>query len=110
MLPSAAKPFVAKTAVSVLDNSHWDLKRHGVGGRHAQTKDLGGISSLDAVALALPRVACNDTEVCACDGENSSSVVAVGVELALLRPVSGGSVLHYPDAFLCSWGEQRLTE
>ena len=51
---------------------------------NAQTEDLGCVAGLDAVAFALSRIASNDSEVRAGDGENGATVVGVGVEGPLL--------------------------
>ena len=63
MLPSAAKPFTARTARSVLSRR----EESGSTGTRAwgeiwdiQPEDLRGISGLNAVALALSRVAGDD--------------------------------------------------
>ena len=51
---------------------------------NAQTEDFGCVAGLDAIPLALPRIAGNDCEVRAGDGENGATVVGVRVEGALL--------------------------
>ena len=95
MLPSAAKPFTAKTARSVLS------RRVGSGSRSGrrwgeiwdiQPEYFWGVSGLNAIALALSRVACDDRKVVTGDGEDGAPVLGVGVE---------GSCLGHESEF---WG------
>jgi hypothetical protein len=72
------------------DRLYWSLRRLRRQ-RHVQTKDFGGISSLNAISLALARVACDDTEVGASNGKYSSSILAIRIEMPLLGlPMSRG--------------------
>ena len=61
--------------------------------RHVQFEDLWRIPRLDAVALALPRVTCDDGEICASDGKDGAAVLGVRVKLAFLG-VCEGAVGH----------------
>lgn len=49
-----------------------------------QSEDLWRVSRLDAEALALPGVTCDDGKVCACNSEDGSAILCVGIELSLL--------------------------
>lgn len=49
-----------------------------------QSEDLGCVARLDAVTLALPGVAGDDSEIGTCNGEDGAAIFRVGVELALL--------------------------
>ena len=60
---------------------------------NVQSEDLGSVAGLYAVALALAGVTSNNGEVRTSDGEDSTAIVGVGVELALLR-VGEGAVGH----------------
>ena len=95
MFPSAAKPFTARTARSVLQR-----REHTRSGRvyarergDAQSEDLWRITGLYAVAFTLAGVARDDGEVGAGDGEDGAAVVGVGVEGALLW-LGEGAVWH----------------
>ena len=52
-----------------------------------QSEDFGCISRLDAVALALPGISCDNTEIGPCDSQNGSAILCVRVELPLIRIV-----------------------
>lgn len=58
-----------------------------------QSEDLWCISRLDAVSFALSGVTCDDSKICACNGEDSSAIFRVGVELSLLW-LGEGTVGH----------------
>ncbi len=49
-----------------------------------QSENFGCVSRLYAVAFALSRVACDDSEIGPCDGEDSAAILSVRVELSLL--------------------------
>jgi hypothetical protein len=59
---------------------------------HSQLENLGCVTRLNAVALRLPGVACDNAEVCACDGEDGATVLGVGIELALLGVLVRGGM------------------
>ena len=50
-----------------------------------QSEYFGCISRLDAVALALPRIPCDNTEIGSSDSQNCSAILCVRVELPLIR-------------------------
>jgi len=50
-----------------------------------QSEDFWRITSLDAVAFGLPGVSCDDAEILSSYGQDSSTVLGVGVEMPLLR-------------------------
>jgi len=77
LFPSAANPFVAKTALSVLGVSWNPGKRDD-----SQLKHLPSISSLDTVSLSLPRISCNDCEVLSSDSQDGSSIIIIWVKSA----------------------------
>lgn len=64
---------------------------------YAQSKDLWRISRLDVKPFSLTRVACDDREVGASNGENRAAVLAVRVELTLLRG-------HHAGHLYVLWG------
>ena len=53
--------------------------------KDVQPEDLWSITRLDLIADSLTRVARDDGEVLASNGEDGATVVAVGVEVTLLR-------------------------
>ena len=59
----------------------------------AQPEDLGCITGLDTVTLALPSITSDDGEVRTSDGQDGTAIVGIRVELPLLR-VCEGSVRH----------------
>lgn len=104
MLPSAAKPFTAKTARSVLDrvdvsSAHTTTKNSTAGEGatrvlYVQSEDFRCVSGLYTVALALSGISRNHSKVCAGDSEYRSAVFAVRVELSLLGVCNGDHVGH----------------
>lgn len=52
---------------------------------HVQSENLWCVTCLDAVAFALPRVACDDREIRTSDGQDSAAILGVGIELPFLR-------------------------
>jgi hypothetical protein len=93
VLPSAAKPFTASTARSVLSGGWVNAKSEWVG-TDGQSKYFWRVASLDVVALALAGVASDDGKVGASDGEDGAAVFCVRVELSLLRDCDCGHVWH----------------
>jgi hypothetical protein len=59
-----------------------------------QAEYFGGVTSLDAVALALTGITSDDGKVCTSDCENCAAIFGVWVELPLLRVCDGGHVRH----------------
>lgn len=49
-----------------------------------QSEDLGCITRLDAVTLALSCVACDYGKIGTCDGKDGTSILSVRIELSLL--------------------------
>lgn len=84
MFPSAAKPLTASTALSVLDIDMIRKEIRLAWRKHVQSEDLWSIARLDAVAFALSGIACYDTKICACDGEDCAAVFCVWIKLMLL--------------------------
>ena len=99
VFPSAAKPFTASTARSVLQRYVNAMAKTG-GVEHfeekldAQPEYFGCIASLNVVTLALTGVAGNDSKVCTCDGEDGAAIFGVWIELSLLRVCDSGHVRH----------------
>ena len=63
------------------------------GEKNEQSEDFGCITSLYAVSLALPSIACDDREVCTSNGKDGTAVLGVRVERTLLW-VSVRTVWH----------------
>ena len=81
MFPSAAKPFTAKTARSVLFPDAKESKSTAQKEiEDVQPEDLWGISCLNAETLALSRVTGDDRKVLTGDSEDCTAVFGVGVE------------------------------
>jgi hypothetical protein len=100
VFPSAAKPFTASTARSVLQRQvsttsemggveHFEKKK-----LNAQPKYFGCIASLNVITLALAGVASDDSKVCTCDGEDGAAIFGVWVEPSLLGVCDSGHVRH----------------
>jgi hypothetical protein len=97
MLPSAAKPFTASTARSVLfrdASARCPAGRFFKGEMDGQPEHFGRIASLDVVTLALAGITSDDSKVCACNGEDCAAIFSIRVELPLLRVRDGGHVRH----------------
>lgn len=58
-----------------------------------QSENFGSVTGLNAVALALSGISCNDTEIQASDGQDSSTIFCVRIKLPHLR-VAHRSVRH----------------
>ena len=92
MLPSAAKPFTASTALSVL-YAHRQVKTVSVLSQsmhlmrwiYAQSKDLWRIARLNVETLCLTRVSSDDGEVCTSNRQNCPAILGVGVKRRHLR-------------------------
>ena len=59
-----------------------------------QPENFRGITSLDAVSLALTGVTSDDRKVSTRDGEDCAAVFSVRVELPLLWESDGGHIRH----------------
>lgn len=83
MLPSAAKPFTARTARSVLlrhEGLRIDIEEEAEKNGDVQPEDLRSVSGLNTVTLTLSCVACDDGKVLTSDGEDCTSIFSVWVE------------------------------
>jgi hypothetical protein len=88
ILPSAAKPFTASTALSVLDHDALLAPQDWAERADAQFEDLGCISRLDVVPFALTGITSDDGEVSTGDGEDGTAILCVGVERLLMGLLS----------------------
>jgi hypothetical protein len=88
---SAANPFVASVARSVLNKIHQKKSSHHRVERigYSQSKDLWLVSRLNVVSFALSSISCHDAKVLSGNGHDGTSIVSVRVESMLGSSMAG---------------------